>query len=82
MSSVFSRKMTMSTSSGLRTGEGTPRNQRTGRRQTYRSSNWRIATFRLRKPPPTGVVRGPLMPMRYSRKASTVASGNHSPVSS
>src|SRR5580700_2887266 len=33
-------------------------------------------------PPPTGVVNGPLMPMRWSRKAVTVSSGNHSPVSS
>ena len=29
-----SRKMTTSTFSGARTGDGTPRNQRTGRRQT------------------------------------------------
>ena len=34
MSSVFSRKMTMSTSSGRFTGEGTPWNHRTGRRHT------------------------------------------------
>src|SRR5690606_14652969 len=27
-------------------------------------------------PPPTGVVSGPLMPTRYSRKASTVSSGS------
>src|ERR1700755_3365403 len=27
-------------------------------------------------PPPTGVVSGPLIPMRYSRKASTVSSGS------
>ena len=33
-------------------------------------------------PPPTGVVSGPLMPMRYSRNASTVSSGSQSPVSS
>ena len=33
-SSVFSRKMTMSIFSGAFTGEGTPWNQRTGRRQT------------------------------------------------
>ena len=35
----------MSTFSGCLTGEGTPLNQRTGRRQTYRSSSWRNATF-------------------------------------
>ncbi len=34
MSSEFSRKTTMSTCSGLRTGEGTPLNQVTGRWQT------------------------------------------------
>ncbi len=32
-SSVFSRKITMSTFSGSLTGEGTPLNQRTGRTQ-------------------------------------------------
>ena len=42
-----------------------------GRRQTYRSSTWRRATLRLRMPPPTGVVSGPLMPTRYCRKASS-----------
>ena len=34
MSSVFSRKITMSTCSGCFTGLGTPVNQRTGRRHT------------------------------------------------
>src|SRR4051795_7919537 len=33
-------------------------------------------------PPPTGVVSGPLMPMRYSRNVSTVSCGSQSPVSS
>ena len=33
-------------------------------------------------PPPTGVVSGPLMPMRYSRNVSTVSSGSQSPVAS
>ncbi len=80
-SSVFSRNTTMSTLSGCRTGEGTPGNQRTGRRQTYRSSFWRSATLRLRIPPPTGVVRGPLMPTRCSRNASSVSDGSQSPVS-
>ena len=46
------------------TGDGTPWNQRTGRRHTYRSRICRRATFRLRNPPPIGVVSGPLMPMR------------------
>ena len=64
MSSVFSRKITMSTCSGCFTGDGTPANQRTGRRHTYRSRIWRSATLSERMPPPTGVVSGPLMPMR------------------
>src|SRR6266478_7579469 len=76
MSSVFSRKITMSIFSGCFTGDGTPRYQRTGRRQTKRSSIWRSATFSDRMPPPTGVVNGPLMPTRYSRNASTVSSGS------
>ena len=32
-----------------------------GRRHTHKSSSWRMATFRLRIPPPTGVVSGPLI---------------------
>ena len=76
MSSVFSRKITMSTFSGERTGEGTPLNQRTGRRHTYRSSIWRSATFSERMPPPIGVVSGPLIETRYSRHAATVSSGS------
>jgi len=80
MSSVFSRKITMSTASGCFTGDGTPGNQRTGRRQTYRSMIWRSATFRERMPPPTGVVSGPLIPIRYSRNAATVSSGSQEPV--
>src|SRR2546421_7997897 len=32
-------------------------------------------------PPPTGVVSGPLMPTMWSRKASTVSSESHDPVS-
>ena len=51
----------MSTFSGACTGEGTPLNQRTGRRQTYRSSIWRSATLSERMPPPIGVVSGPLI---------------------
>ena len=80
MSSVFSRNITMSTSSGLRTGEGTPLNQRTGRRQTYRSMIWRTATFSDRIPPPTGVVNGPLIETRYSFMTSMVSSGSQEPV--
>ena len=76
MSSVFSRKITMSTFSGCFTGEGTPLNQRTGRRHTYRSSICRSATFSERMPPPTGVVSGPLIETRYSRHAATVSSGS------
>src|SRR5438552_17680805 len=66
----------MSTFSGCLIGDGTPRYQRTGRKHTYKSSNWRSATFSDRMPPPTGVVSGPLMPTRYSRNASTVSSGS------
>jgi hypothetical protein len=51
-------------------------NQRTGRRQTYRSSIWRSATFSERMPPPIGVVSGPLIDTRYSRQAATVSSGS------
>src|SRR4026208_476311 len=58
MSSVFSRKMTMSTSPGRFTGLGTPANQRTGRRQTDRSSTWRRVTLSERKAPRTGAGRG------------------------
>ena len=31
-------------------------------------------------PPPTGVVSGPLIPIRYSRNVATVSSGSHEPV--
>ncbi len=51
----------MSTLPGSRTGLGTPLNQRTGRRHTYKSSICRSATLSERMPPPTGVVSGPLM---------------------
>ena len=54
----------MSTFSGVLTGEGTPLNQRTGRRQTYKSNSWRRATLSERMPPPTGVVSGPLIDTR------------------
>ena len=44
----------------------TPLKYFTGRWQTYKSSVWRKATLSERIPPPTGVIRGPLMPTRYS----------------
>ena len=78
MSSVFSRKMTMSVPDGSFSGLGTPRNQRTGRRQTKRSSSCRSATLSERMPPPTGVVIGPLIATAYSRTASSVSCGSHS----
>ncbi len=74
MSSVFSRKITMSTFSGRLTGLGTPSKYCTGRRHTYRSSSCRSATFSDRIPPPTGVVSGPLIPTRNSWNAGTVSS--------
>jgi hypothetical protein len=58
------------------TGAGVPRKYRTGLTHAKRSRTWRKATFRLRMPPPTGVVSGPLMPTRYSWKASIVSSGS------
>jgi len=66
----------MSTLSGSLSGLGTPLNQRTGRRQTYRSSSWRSATLIERIPPPTGVVSGPLIETTYSLDASRVSSGS------
>ena len=36
----------------------------------------RSVTFNERKPPPIGVVSGPLMPTRNSVNASTVSSGS------
>ncbi len=76
MSSEFSRKMTMLVFSGSLTGLGTPLKYWIGRRQTYRSSCWRSATFRLRMPPPTGVVSGPLIETTYSRTTASVSSGS------
>ncbi len=54
----------------------------TGLTQAYRSRICLSATFRLRIPPPTGVVRGPLIATVYSLMSSIVLSGSHSPVSS
>ena len=70
----------MSTAPGSRTGLGVPAYQRTGRTQANKSSCCRSATFRLRIPPPTGVVRGPLIDTRPFFIDSNVSSGNHSPV--
>src|SRR6267143_329766 len=78
-SSVPSRKMTMSSRSGWVTGLGMPGIQEIGRMFAYRSSVLRIVTFRDRKPPPTGVVIGPLSATTYSRIAARVASGSISP---
>ena len=70
----------MSVSCGRFTGEGTPSNQRTGRRHTKRSNSWRNATLRERIPPPIGVVKGPLIAIKYSLINSKVSLGSHSPV--
>src|SRR3989454_5605380 len=78
-SSVPSRKMTMSRRSGCVTGLGTPGIQETGRTLAYRSSAFRNATFKDRKPTLTGVVSGPFNPTTYSRIAPRVASGSMSP---
>ena len=76
MSSEFSRKITMLVFSGSLTGDGTPLKYWIGRRQTYRSSSWRRATFSERMPPPTGVVSGPLIETTYSRSTSRVSGGS------
>ena len=68
----------MSTSPGLFTGLGTPVNHLTGLKHTYKSSICLNETFNDLIPPPTGVVKGPLMLTTYSRSASSVSSGNHS----
>ena len=61
MSSEFSLKITISTSCGLLTGDGTPSKYLIGLKQTYKSNNCLNETFNDLMPPPTGVVRGPLM---------------------
>jgi hypothetical protein len=44
---------------------------------TYKVNNCRKLTFRLRIPPPTGVVSGPLIAMRNRLIAARVSSGSH-----
>ena len=78
MSSEFSLKITISTSPGTFTGLGTPVNHLTGRKHTYKSRICLNETFNDLMPPPTGVVKGPLILTTYSRRASKVSSGNHS----
>ena len=68
----------MSTFPGFFTGLGTPLNHLTGLKQTYKSNNCLSETFKDRIPPPTGVVKGPLIPTPYSFKTSIVSSGSHS----
>ena len=82
MSSVFSLKITISTSPGFLTGLGTPSNQTTGRTHAKRSNFCLNVTLRLLKPPPTGVVKGPLSATKCSLIESSVDSGSHSPVCS
>ena len=53
-----------------------------GRRQAYRSSSLRRATLTLRKPPPMGVVIGPLMATLVRRMDSSTCSGSGVPYSS
>src|SRR2546426_1111179 len=71
--------MTMSSRSGWVTGLGTPGIQQMGLTFAERSSAFRNATFRERKPPLTGVVSGPFRPTTYSLIAPRVASGSMSP---
>jgi hypothetical protein len=58
--------MTIFTFSGCFTGEGTPSKYLTGRTQAYKSNICLKATFKERIPPPTGVVKGPLIAKRCS----------------
>ena len=74
--------MTISTFSGFLTGLGTPSNQTTGLTHAKRSNFCLNVTLRLLKPPPTGVVNGPLRATKCFLIESRVDSGSHSPVSS
>ena len=62
------------------TVEGVPSYQRTGLTHANKSSFCLSATLSERIPPPTGVVKGPLIETRPVLIASNVASGSHSPV--
>src|SRR5437899_3175880 len=76
MSSVFSRTMMKSRSSRrLRA----PLYALTGRTSAYRSSDWRNATFTLRKPLPIGVVIGPFSATLFLRTDSRTLSGSGVP---
>ncbi len=75
MSSVFSLKITISVFSGFFKGLGTPSKYWIGLKHTNKSSFWRMATFKDRMPPPTGVARGPLIETMYVSNASSVSSG-------
>jgi hypothetical protein len=76
---VFSRTITMSVS-GKRVR--TPSYALHGRMQAYRSSSLRRSTLTDRKPEPTGVVVGPLMPTPVRLIESSVRSGNGLPSAS
>ena len=56
---------TQSISSGAFTGEGTLLNHVTGLRHTYKSNFCLKATLMDLIPPPTGVVNGPLIAIKY-----------------
>ncbi len=73
---MFSRTITMSIS-GKRVR--TPAYALQGRMQAYRSSAVRSNTFTDRKPAPTGVVVGPLIPTFVRLIESIVRSGNGVP---
>ena len=76
MSSEFSLKITISTSSGFFTGDGTPSKYLIGLKQTYKSKICLSDTFKDLIPPPTGVVNGPFILTTNSFNASIVSSGN------
>jgi hypothetical protein len=65
---------------GFFTGEGVPSNHFTGLTHANKSNFCLRATLRDVIPPPTGVVNGPLIPTKYSLKASRVSSGSQFPV--
>ena len=77
ISSEFSLNMTISTSWGLLTGDGTPSKYLIGLRQMYKSIICLRETFNDLIPPPTGVVSGPFILTTYSLSASIVSSGSH-----